>query len=187
MSRRAMIIAESDDSPVVIRKLQPEDAGLLEKWLSDQEVLQYYEGRDRPHDAELVQRHFYENKNEVHACIIQYEEVDIGYIQYYEIESKEIEELGLSVHPGELIYGMDQFIGEVSYWNRGIGTKLMQLMIRYLTSKCGVDRIIMDPQTWNLRAIHMYEKVGFRIVKLLPNHEWHEGAYRDCWLMEFAD
>ncbi|WP_318245263.1 GNAT family N-acetyltransferase [Paenibacillus gallinarum] len=169
-----------------MRKLRPEDAGLLEKWLSDQEVLQYYEGRDRPHDAELVQRHFYENKDEVHACIIQYNAVDIGYIQYYEIKSEEAEEVGLAIHPGELVYGMDQFIGEASYWNRGIGTKLLEFMIRYLTRECGVDRIIMDPQEWNQRAIHVYEKVGFRKVKLLSNHEWHEGTYRDCWLMEFA-
>ncbi|GIP43929.1 hypothetical protein J45TS6_23880 [Paenibacillus sp. J45TS6] len=120
----------SEDSSVVIRKLRPEDAVLLEKWLSDQEVLQYYEGRDRPHDAELVQRHFYENKDEVYAYIIQYEKVDIGYIQYYEIKSEEAEEVGLSIHPVELVYGMDQFIGEVSFWNRGIGTKLLQFMIR---------------------------------------------------------
>ncbi|WP_320416922.1 GNAT family N-acetyltransferase [Paenibacillus polygoni] len=169
-----------------MRKLQPEDAGLLEKWLSDPEVLEYYEGRDRPHDAELVQRHFYENDDEVYAYIIQYKEVDIGYIQYYAVKSDEAEEMGLSILRGELVYGMDQFIGEVSFWNCGIGTKLLHLMVRYLTSECGVDRIIMDPQTWNQRAIHVYEKAGFRKVNLLPNHEWHEGTYRDCWLMEYS-
>ncbi|WP_249435635.1 GNAT family N-acetyltransferase [Paenibacillus sp. Marseille-Q4541] len=182
-----MIITMLEDASLAIRKLQPEDADLLVKWLSDQEVLRYYEGRDRPHDAELVQRHFYENRDEVHACIIQYEGLDIGYIQYYVVESEEIEEYGLTGLVGEHIYGMDQFIGEVSYWNRGIGTKLMKLMTRYLTRECGAARIVMDPQAWNTRAIHVYERCGFQKIKLLPNHEWHEGAYRDCWLMEYAD
>lgn len=50
-----------------------------------------------------------------------------------------------------------QYYGGRAFWNRGIGQHLM------------------DPQAWNERAIACYEKCGFRKVKLLPQHEWHEG------------
>ena len=87
----------------------------------------------------------------------------------------------------EIIYGMDQFFGESAYWNKGIGTRLVRSMVKYLIEEKGADRIVMDPQTWNERAIRCYEKCGFEKVKFLPKRELHEGEYRDCWLMEWKE
>ncbi|WP_285889538.1 GNAT family N-acetyltransferase [Paenibacillus glycanilyticus] len=83
------------------------------------------------------------------------------------------------------LYGMDQFIGEPGYWNKGIGSELMKETVRYLTMERGAVKIAMDPQAWNARALRVYEKNGFKKVKLLEKHEWHEGEYRDCWLMVY--
>lgn len=79
---------------------------------------------------------------------------------------------------------MDQFIGETDYWNKGIGTLLIHTMVNYLATQKSAARIIMDPQASNKRAIRCYEKCGFEKVKLLPKHEFHEGEFRDCWLIE---
>ena len=64
----------------------------------------------------------------------------------------------------EIIYGTDQFFGEPSYWNKGIGTRLVSAMVKYLIEEKGANRIVMDPQTWNERAIRCYEKCGFEKV-----------------------
>lgn len=168
---------------LTVRLLTDNDAPLLVKWLSDPQVLQYYEGRDRPHDLDLVKKHFYEKNEEIVQCIIEYNEQAIGYIQYYPISGEEIEEYGYQGFAGK-IYGMDQFIGEVGYWNKGIGTKLIQSMVNHLIEHERADKIVMDPQAWNERALHVYEKCGFKKVKYLPRHEWHEGEYRDCWIIE---
>ncbi|WP_309138169.1 GNAT family N-acetyltransferase [Priestia megaterium] len=48
------------------------------------------------------------------------------------------------------------------------------------------EKIVLDPQAWNQRAIACYEKCGFKKVKYLPKHEYHEGELRDCWLMEYS-
>jgi len=58
-------------------------------------------------------------------------------------------------------------------------------MVKYVRENLGANQIIMDPQAWNTRAIRCYEKAGFRKLKWLPNHELHEGQWRDCWLMVF--
>ena len=58
-------------------------------------------------------------------------------------------------------------------------------MIRYLIEHKKADRIVMDPQTRNTRAIKCYEKCGFKKVKILPSRELHEGEYQDCWLIEY--
>ncbi|AJS59298.1 GNAT family N-acetyltransferase [Paenibacillus sp. IHBB 10380] len=168
-----------------IRLLTPADAVLLMKWLSDPVVLEYYEGRDRSHDMELVQEHFYKDSDDsVTQCIIQYESKAIGYIQFYLIEDEEIQEYQYEDFKGE-IYGMDQFIGEPEFWNQGIGTLLIKEMVKYLIEQKGAKKIVMDPQAWNTRALKVYEKNGFVKKRLLEKHEWHEGKLMDCWLIEY--
>jgi len=111
--------------------------------------------------------------------------MEIGYIQYYPVDDNGKEQYQCTDLEG-IIYGMDQFIGEVEYWNKGIGKQLVQSTVEHLTKTLGADKVVMDPQTWNLRAIACYEKCGFQKVKLLPKHEWHEGEMKDCWLMVYS-
>lgn len=163
----------------VVRFVKDEDIPLLAKWLSNPNVLQYYEGRDNPFNEERVKKKFFNRGDHVSRCIFQYKGIPIGYVQFYPVTNlKEYKDI-----PN--VYGMDQFIGEPEYWNQGIGTKLVKTVVNYLTSKLQAERIIMDPRVENVRAIHCYEKCGFVKRKLLPKHEWHEGEYRDCWLMEY--
>jgi aminoglycoside 6'-N-acetyltransferase len=168
-----------------IRTLVADDKILLTKWLSNPDILQYYEGRDNAFDLEKVKREFFEDEEGVTRNLIEFEEMPIGYVQFYEIDDDERKLYGYA-DSKEIIYGMDQFIGESAYWNKGIGTKLISSVTAYLIRQKGADRLVMDPQTWNERAIRCYEKCGFEKVKLLPKREFHEGEYRDCWLMEYS-
>lgn len=171
---------------IAVRSLEPEDAGLLVKWLSDPAVLEYYEGRDRPHDMNRVLEHFYNDETEtVQRGIILYRLQDIGYIQFYPLGEAAKEAYGYSEFIGN-IFGMDQFIGEVSFWDRGIGSQLVRETVHYLIESQRAAKIVMDPQCRNQRALRVYEKNGFMRRKRLPRHEWHEGEYRDCWLIEYS-
>ncbi|QED46707.1 GNAT family N-acetyltransferase [Cytobacillus dafuensis] len=167
-----------------VRKLEKKDNYLLAKWLSDPKVLEFYEGRDNPFDLEKVNTEFYNPNDDVNGCIIEFEGVDIGYIQYYELDDETREKYGYSKNT-EVIYGIDQFIGEPAYWNKGIGTILVHSMVEYLIIEKHADFVVMDPQVCNERALKCYEKCGFKKVKLLPKNELHEGEYRDCWLIEY--
>ncbi|WP_066148096.1 GNAT family N-acetyltransferase [Neobacillus novalis] len=161
---------------IKVRQLQPEDKHLLVKWLSNPSVLEYYEGRDNPFDLEKVNKKFYNRENGIVRCLVEYEVVSIGYIQIYQIDDFDEK---------EIVFGMDQFIGETDYWNRGIGTLLVKSMVEYLIEQKQTTRVIMDPQITNIRALACYEKCGFKKIRLLPKHEFHEGKYRDCWLIEY--
>lgn len=154
----------------------------MEKWLSDRLVLEFYEGRDYPFHAEKVYQTFFEPDDSVVRCIVLYKDSAIGYIQYY-LADKEIRKVG-HYGPSKIVYGMDQFIGEATYWNQGIGTLLIKSMIVFLKKQLQADVIVMDPQIENKRALRCYEKCGFSPVTVLPAHEWHEGKYRDCLLIE---
>lgn len=167
---------------ITIKPLEQKDAAYLAKWLSDPKVLEYYEGRDNPFTIDQVKEKFYKENDTVNRNLVLVHNSPVGYIQYYRLDSENVKNYGY--HDEEVIYGLDQFIGEVNHWGSGLGTKLVTLMKEYLFNVLNVDRIVMDPQTWNTRAIRCYEKCGFSKVKLLPKNEWHEGEYRDCWLVE---
>jgi aminoglycoside 6'-N-acetyltransferase len=177
-----MIFCKNDK--LTIRNLEKKDKQILIKWLTDDKVLQYYEGRDNPHNEEMVEESFYKDGDKT-PCIIEYLGNPIGYIQFYNISEEEIEEYGYTNFQGS-IFGTDQFIGEPKYWNQGIGKDLMKLMIEFLTKEKGAKKIVLDPQTWNERAIKCYESCGFKKVKLMLKHELHEGELKDCWIMEYG-
>lgn len=168
---------------LLVRSLEKNDSFLLAKWLSDPLVLEFYEGRDNPFNLEKVIKKFFKRENDVQGCIVNFDGVDIGYIQYYQLD--DVTRINYGYEDNEIIYGTDQFIGETAYWNKGIGKLLVKSMIEYLVGQRNADKVVMDPQTWNERAIKCYEKCGFKKVKILPKNEFHEGEYRDCWLVEY--
>lgn len=130
---------------LLVRKLKESDKGLLVNWLSNPSVLHYYEGRDRPHDLEMVNEHFYNRIDDhVTGCIVEYEGIEIGYIQYYPLDDSTKNNYGYT-DLTEKIYGTDQFIGEVEYWNQGIGKFLVNSMVDFLINKKDAKRIVMDP------------------------------------------
>ncbi len=116
-------------------------------------------------------------------CIVEFEGLNIGYIQFYLVNDKASKIT--DYYQDEIIFGMDQFIGETQYWNKGIGTLLIKTMTDYLVNQGHADRIIRDPRVTNTRAIKCYEKCGFMKKRILPRHEYHEGEYEDCWLVEY--
>jgi len=172
------------EGPLAIRRLKEADIPLLARWLSDPRVLEFYKGRDQPHDEAMVREDYIEPQDSVIRCLVFWERKPIGYIQLYLLEAEAYAEYGYS--PQEPVWGMDLFIGEPEWWGRGIGTRLVQAMAHYLVAQQGASRVVLDPYVTNLRAIRCYEKAGFRKVQLLPRHWLHEGKWQDAWLMELG-
>jgi len=175
-----MMLFQNDS--IKVRLLEEKDSHLLVKWLSDPSVLEFYEGRDNLFDLAKVKSVFYGSDDNEVKCIVEYANKAIGYVQFYQLDDETKKEYGY-VH--KKVYGTDQFIGEVDYWNKGIGTLLVRAMTKFLLEHEKADIVVMDPQARNTRAIKCYEKCGFNKVKILPKRELHEGEYQDCWLMEY--
>jgi aminoglycoside 6'-N-acetyltransferase len=167
-----------------------DEYNLLAKWLSTPEVLKFYEGRNNPFDLDKVVKKFgprARGENLVTPCIIEYDEQAVGYIQYYKIDPEEYdvkEKIDISKYQSP--YGIDLFIGEPDYWNKGIGSKLMKKMIQYLFEIKKADVIFIDPLTSNKRAIKCYEKSGFKAVGVIEKREIFEGEYKDNLIMSIT-
>jgi len=168
-----------------IRTLTEKDFPLMLKWLTDDRVLQFYGGRDKKYTLETLKEHYTEPwEDEVIRVIIEYNGQPIGYGQIYKMYDELYDDYQYP-RSNEIVYGMDQFIGEVDYWSKGIGTKYTRMIFDFLKEERNVDAVILDPHQDNPRAIRMYQKSGFRIIEDLPEHELHEGKKEDCYLMEY--
>ncbi|HZL05675.1 MAG TPA: GNAT family protein, partial [Coriobacteriia bacterium] len=69
---------------------------------------------------------------------------------------------------------------------RGLGTDALQTLLRYLIDQRGHHRVTIDPAVANERAIHVYEKVGFRPVGVMRKYERSssDGSWHDNLLMD---
>lgn len=57
----------------------------------------------------------------------------------------------------DVVFAVDQSIGEPSYWGRGIGSSFLRLMSAFLKEAQTMHVILLDPHKSNLRAITAYE------------------------------
>ena len=55
------------------------------------------------------------------------------------------------------------------YWNQGIGTRMFQELIRLAQENPYARQIELEFVEGNVRARHLYEKLGFRITGVIPN------------------
>ncbi len=79
---------------------------------------------------------------------------------------------------------VDIFVGTAAQ-GRGVGPDALRTLIAWLMDVRGHHRLTMDPAAENARAIHVYEKLGFRRVGVLRRYERVEaGVWRDALLME---
>ena len=158
------------------------DVALLAGWLTDARVLEWFEGRDRPLDAEAVRRRYAPEvlaAEQVQVGIVSDGGWPVGMVQWYPIDPHEYE-----WHDDpDGVWGVDIVLGDPARWGRGLGTAALTLLVDHLLVTEGARHVVIDPWVGNERAIRAYEKVGFQRAKLLAEHEVHEGEARDCWLM----
>lgn len=67
---------------------------------------------------------------------------------------------------------LDMLIGDTSYLGKGLSHILIQ---EFLSSQFPqVDEVLIDPEATNTHAIHIYQKVGFKILEeFIPSHSPH--------------
>ncbi len=97
-----------------------------------------------------------------------------GLIQYWE-----------ELEPKYRHAGIDLFLDPALH-GRGYGTEAVRRVVRLLIEERGHHRVTIDPAAENAAAIRAYEKVGFRRVGVMREHERDTGGegWHDSLLME---
>jgi aminoglycoside 6'-N-acetyltransferase len=100
----------------------------------------------------------------------------VGYVQYWE-----------DPDPTGRHADVDIFLGPGAQ-GRGLGSEAMRMVTRHLIEECGHHRITLSTAVDNARAIHVYEKVGFRRVGVMRKASLRDltGEWEDELLMELV-
>jgi RimJ/RimL family protein N-acetyltransferase len=77
--------------------------------------------------------------------------------------------IGVSLHPG--------------YRDQGLGTRMMRYIISWAKETGIITRLELEVFTHNVRAIHVYEKLGFVLEGIRRNAFIKEGRYVDSMMM----
>jgi aminoglycoside 6'-N-acetyltransferase len=169
------------------------DYALLLKWLSNPDVCEYYEGRTKLFTMAEIKDKFMErakgiDPQRVRVGIIQAQGKSIGFLQFYSTDLRDYDACAnIAESKYRSPYGMDIVIGDTNYWNKGFGTAIMRQTMKFLFKREGADLILIDPQTWNKRAIRCYEKCGFTPLLVAKDRELQDGEPRDCLMMACTD
>ncbi|MEG0074653.1 MAG: GNAT family protein [Eubacterium sp.] len=69
------------------------------------------------------------------------------------------------------------------YWNRGIGTKVMERLIAFAKEEARFEIIQLEVNSDNAGAIHLYKKFGFEIIGRYKKFFKIDDVYFDAYLM----
>ena len=141
------------------RKLEEADFELLFNWLQQPHVKEWWDDGDDT--IAKVKLHYTKGADTVTRFLLLSDNKEpVGYFQYY------VEPYG--------VIGIDQFLGDVSLINKGLGTKAVMAFSKLIRETKQPTTIIVDPEPENHRAIRCYEKVGFRYAELSVGEDGKE-------------
>jgi|GEM_PF-386364 len=142
---------------IAFKPLTEADLDLLVTWLAKPHVKAWWD--DELNEAQIRAKYAARiGCKRVVGFIMWLHDRPLGFIQYYVAN-----QVGDGWWPDEVegTVGIDQFIGEEAYLNKGYGTMLISAFTEKLWAMPGVKKIIVDVAPDNLRAVRCYQKVGF--------------------------
>lgn len=145
------------------------------RWERDPEVQYWAQGDYAPPDVtfEQYKAHYAPpvSMQADHFTIVVRPETVIGFIGYFNADRR----------IGKVEVGIG--IGEKAYWGRGYGREAMRLLLAYLFTEGGFQRVELDTWSGNTRAIRSYASCGFQIEGRLRRAELVEGTYYETVIM----
>jgi RimJ/RimL family protein N-acetyltransferase len=139
---------------LTIRNATSKDASILCKWWNDGKVMAHAGfPKGLGTSEEVIIQQLSGDTDEIHRrLIIEVDEVPIGEMNYRN-KGNAIAEIGIK-------------ICDFSKQEKGHGKKLLSMLINELLKDLGYKKIILDTNLNNLRAQHVYEKLGFKKLRV---------------------
>lgn len=117
------------------------------------------------------------------ACVIEDGGRPVGYVQIYpwSEEAEYIGLVGIAVEPEA--WAFDVFIGEPDALGSGVATRALDLVCRHLIDERGASAVVIVTELGNVRAHHVYEKLGFRTVQEILDTDTRGGERVRSYVM----
>jgi aminoglycoside 6'-N-acetyltransferase len=147
-------IADAVDPSIGLTALAIEDLPIIARWLEHPHVMRWW--GDPETELNAIAAHLVEPN--IAPFLAREGSRPIGYMHVYHANPDPY----WAAHqlPRET-FGIDLFLGETDVVGRGMGTRLIQLLLRRLLTLPETARVQVDPAPANAAAIRAYEKAGF--------------------------
>jgi RimJ/RimL family protein N-acetyltransferase len=136
------------------RKLQIADMDLLQTWLHQDHVREYF-GDPGIWLSEITENMY---SDWIFYFIVYMDQVPFGFVQYYET-CKAPE--GIWSFEPEGTAGIDYMIGDVNYLRKNYGTQIVNKLVDYIRKQQKFQYIIADPIIENNASVLVLVKNGF--------------------------
>ena len=74
-------------------------------------------------------------------------------------------------------------IGEKDYWGQGYGSEAIITLLNFVFTQMNLHRVSLTVYEYNQRALHCYEKCGFKLEGCMREGRFHDGKYHDELIM----
>ena len=149
-----------------LRPMTDADWDILLRWNQDPDVLYYADGSD-------VTAYTLDEIKRIYSSISQAAFCFIAELDGQPIAEAWLQEMNLSriieARPGCDCRRIDLSIGEKQYWNKGLGTEIIRVLVDFGFAEEKADFIFAcDIADYNSRSRAAFAKVGFRVVACIP-------------------
>lgn len=167
------------DIAIVLRPLCDAHLPYLYRWNADPEVLYWTEGdtddRDLSYPPEAVHQIYGGVSQAAHCFLIEADGVPIGECWLQQMNLPDVRAM---YPPACDVRRIDMAIGEKAYWNRGIGTQMVRMLVDFAFNGEHVDVLHCFCEDYNHRSRRVWEKNGFTHVLAEPLPQPQKGQWQ---------
>ena len=154
-----------NEDAIILRPLTDEHLPYLYKWNADPEVLYWTEGGtdncNLSYGPDTVHKIYGGVSQNAFCFLIEVNEIPIGECWLQKMNLPDVK----AMYPENTdVRRIDMCIGEKSYWNKGIGTQFIGMMIDFAFNGEHVDVLHCFCEDYNVRSRRMWEKHGYTLV-----------------------
>lgn len=151
---------------ISFKKLQIEDLPLMQTWLNQPYVHEWYD-KDKENTLEEITKRYgpkVEGEKPTDCYLVLYQEKPVAYIQTYFVN--DWPELGDYIGYDDRTASVDLFIGDSTFTGMGFGSLMLKKFLKEIVlSNPNITTCVIGPDPKNVRAIKSYEKTGFKYAK----------------------
>lgn len=157
---------------IILRAIERADLPDYVQWLNDPAVLEFF-GNQVPFSLVQEEKWYEEMLRDpsLRAFAVEVQGRHVGGAGYSHIDGRNARaEVGL-------------FIGPPDMWDCGLGFDVLRTLVRFGFEQMNLNRIYLRVFAGHERAIHLYEKAGFRHEGSWRQAEFRHGRYHDLLWM----
>ena len=146
--------------------LLPMQESLIVDWLKKPHVNEWYHGEGLQNTIKGIKVFLSTEPNRFDAWVGYCDGVPISFLMTFTLTEEDMKDPECHqakwMEVGKKMIGLDLLIGEEKYLGQGLATPLITEFISQIHPD--KDIIFIDPETSNSKAIHVYEKAGFKKI-----------------------